>query len=73
MAVLAALNGSATYSFESMNLSFYADLWDETLQWHRSLQPFTTLLRDQHINYHWRTTRTLQIQHDNQAYSIMDI
>ncbi|CAH2330757.1 Hypothetical predicted protein, partial [Pelobates cultripes] len=72
-AVLMALKGSATYSFESMTLSFYADQSGDTLQWRRSLQPFTTLLRDHRINYRWRTPRTLQIKHDNQVHSISDL
>ncbi|CAH2278219.1 Hypothetical predicted protein [Pelobates cultripes] len=56
-----------------MTLSFYADLSGETLQWRRSLQSFTTLLKENNIGYRWHSPTALQDLHNNTAHSIADL
>ncbi|CAH2306091.1 Hypothetical predicted protein [Pelobates cultripes] len=56
-----------------MMLTFYADLFGDTLKWRKTLQPFTTLLRTHNIPYPWRSPQLLHIVKGDSAHSVRDL
>ncbi|CAH2276972.1 Hypothetical predicted protein, partial [Pelobates cultripes] len=72
-ATLAAVKDCATYTFEAMTPSYFADLSGGTLAWRRTLKPFTSLLRHHGIPYRWRLNRSILVMKGEDKHEVYDL
>ncbi|CAH2299620.1 Hypothetical predicted protein, partial [Pelobates cultripes] len=63
---LQATRNQTPYVFESIHLSFYADLSRPTLAWGRTMKHLTALLHFYKMKYQW-------IHHNDTSFKIQDI